>query len=576
MTDNGSSFNKVYFPLLLSVSALLVFLALFIFRAVDDNRLTSWNWAFHVVDVNVVFIVLVPGLIAAHVLSKISLPESRAPLYLFILSFIICIPFWKEPEVILDASRYFTQAKHLKEYGIKYFLTEWGRTVHAWTDLPLIPFLYGLTFKYFGESRISVQVLATSFFSLTVICTYLTGKELWDENLGFHAALMLLGIPYLFTQVPLMLVDIATMSFLIFSVFTFVKALKRGGMWIPVSSMAMFLAVFSKYSTWMMLSVLGITILVFLMKPSEPRTYPVSGHQIPASRIRIQYFRRALMTSLLAIFFIGVVIYLKFDVISEQINLLLSYQKPALKGWSESFVSTFFYQIHPFITLAAIYSFYAAIRKRDLKYLIICWLAVLILFLSIKRIRYILPSFPMFTLMAAYGLQEIKNKELQRFTVLTAVISSMVISLFIYLPFLQKMSSANIMQAGRYLNTIEAQEVEVITLPPRSFTINPAVAVPVLDLFTDKDIHYNYVEISPPDIVKTLPLRFTWDYKNPDYYANNRHGEKKGPVVIITTEHEENIPGHIQDRIARYRKIAEFRETSGFFRFSPDVIVYQP
>ncbi len=385
----------------------------------------------------------------------------------------------------------------------------------------------------------------------------------------------MLGMPYLFTQVPLMLVDIATMSLLTFSVYTFIMALKRGGMWTLVSSIAVFLAVFSKYSTWMMLSVLGITFLVFLTRPSEI-LHPDSGCQISHARGRTQYFKHALITSLLALFFTGIVIYLKFDVISEQLHLLIEYQKPALKGWSESFVSTFFYQIHPFITLAGIYSFYSAIRKRDVKYLIICWLAVLILFLSIKRIRYILPAFPMFTLMAAYGIQEIRNKELRIFTVLTAVISSIVIALFVYLPFLKNMSSVNIMQAGKYLNTIEAQGVEVMTLPPRSFTMNPAVAVPVLDLFTDKDIHYNYLKIAPPEMVKTLPLRFTWDYKNPDYYARNSDREQKKPVVIITTEHEENIPEQIGDRIVDYRKIAEFRKTSGFFRFSPDVIVYQP
>ncbi len=176
MSDNTSSFNKFYYPVLILLFALLVFLALFIFRSVDDNRLTSWNWAFHVVDVNVIFLILLPGLIGAYVLSKISLPGSHASLYVFILSFIVCIPFWKEPEVILDASRYFTQAKHLKEYGIRYFLTEWGRNVHAWTDMPLIPFLYGLAFKFFGENRISIQVLSTLFFSTTVIFTYHIGK----------------------------------------------------------------------------------------------------------------------------------------------------------------------------------------------------------------------------------------------------------------------------------------------------------------------------------------------------------------------------------------------------------------
>ena len=95
------------------------------------------------------------------------------------------MPFWKVPEVIVDASRYFTQAKHLDVYGIGYFLREWGRDINIWTDMPLIPFLYGLIFKLFGESRIYIQAFTTLLFSLTVVLTYNIGKTLWDETVGF-------------------------------------------------------------------------------------------------------------------------------------------------------------------------------------------------------------------------------------------------------------------------------------------------------------------------------------------------------------------------------------------------------
>jgi hypothetical protein len=94
----------------------------------------------------------------------------------------------------VDASRYFTQAKHLELYGVKYFVSEWGKDINAWTDMPLVPFLYGVVFSIFGETRIYIQILNTTFFSLTAVLTFELGKILWDEETGFFAG-VLLGAP---------------------------------------------------------------------------------------------------------------------------------------------------------------------------------------------------------------------------------------------------------------------------------------------------------------------------------------------------------------------------------------------
>ncbi|MEN8264367.1 MAG: glycosyltransferase family 39 protein [Nitrospirota bacterium] len=570
--------TKIYHPISIALSTLLVFALLFIFRQVDDNRLTSWNWAFAGVDVSSIIIILIIGLIAAYGLSRLSFHERHPFIFLTASSFIVCYLLWGAPEVIVDVSRYFTQAKHLNEYGVKYFLKEWGNDINAWTDLPLLPLLYGLIFKVFGENRVYIQIFTMFLFAMTAVCNYLLGKTLWGENTGFNAGLLLLGIPYLLIQTPFMLVDIATMSFLTFSLYTFIMALKKGSKWAIISSMAIFLAVFSKYSTWMLLSVLGMTFLVHLMKPYELLTPPGSKLHISIARLRMRCIKNASLTALFAGIFIGIVILLKFEVITEQINLLLTYQKPALKGWSESFISTFFYHIHPFITLASLYSLYAAIKKKDMKYAIISWLVFLIILLWIKRIRYILPIFPMLTLMAAYGFQAIKDKQVRRFAVLSAVVSSLIIALFVYLPFLQKMSSVNLMNAGKYIDALEAPAVKVLTIPSKTLTINPAVSVPVLDLFTDKDIYYDYEKITPPAKVKTSPLRFTWSYKNPAYYkitARNAPDDNI-PIIIITSGQVYALPEYVQGKIKRYRKTVEFDSTTGFFRYSPVVLVYQP
>jgi hypothetical protein len=257
----------------------------------------------------------------------------------------------------------------------------------------------------------------------------------------------------------------------------------------------------------------------------------------------------------------------------------MSYQKPGLTWWGESFVSTFFYQTHPFISIAALFSLYMAFKKRDFSILIISWFIILVFVLQIKRSRYILILFPMFTLMASYGLQRIKSIELKRFVVYSIVSSSLVIALFVYSPFLQKMSSANFKDAGRFLNSTDYPYVEVITLPFKGTKVNPAIAVPMLDLFMEKEISYQYdtLSILPFEKIRESSVRFTWGYKNPEYYETIRRNENEKPaVVIISNELAEQLPEYAREKIKRYDKVKVFQKTTGLFRYNPFVTVYQP
>ncbi|MEE8480106.1 MAG: hypothetical protein V3T59_02575, partial [Desulfobacterales bacterium] len=157
--------KKIDYILLISLLLLCTFATLFIFRTIDDNSLTRWQWTFAKADIILIYPLFILGIFLAYMTSKISFPERILAPFLFLSSFFISALFWREPEVIVDVSRYFTQAKHLEMYGIEYFFKEWGKDISAWTDLPLIPFLYGLIFKFFGESRIYIQIATTTFFS---------------------------------------------------------------------------------------------------------------------------------------------------------------------------------------------------------------------------------------------------------------------------------------------------------------------------------------------------------------------------------------------------------------------------
>jgi hypothetical protein len=543
-----------------------MFQLLFVFRYLDNNRLTSWQWVFAGVDLPILLVSLVIGIIAAYGFSRSSIPDRHPVAVLFIFSFLLGGLFWKEPEVIVDTSRYFTQAKHLELYGVGYFIREWGRALNAWTDLPLLPFLYGIIFKVFGESRVYIQVLNTFLFSMTTVCAYFIGKALWNKEIGFNAGMLLSGIPYLLTQIPLMLADVGTMCFVLFSVLALTYALLRGGFWVLIAPVAVTSAFFSKFSSWIMLSVLCVIFTVFAVD----KTLPL--------QTRHRLLKRGISVVMITLIPVALIVMYKYDVLSEQIRLLITYQKPALSGWRESFVSTYLFQIHALITMAALFSLYAAVRRRDIRYSIICWLPLLVIVAWVERIRYIVPIFPMLVLMAAYGLDEVRNRELRRFIVFGTVSVSLVIAIFVYLPFLKKMGTANLLEAGRYLDSLDTPSVEVITLPPKDFVINPAVSVPVLDLFTRKEISYAYKEARPPEEISRSPLRFTWTYENPLYYRSDhdRDFTEERPLVIITTGHREILTQHIQERLRGYRKSSEFRTTTGVFQYSPDVIIHEP
>ncbi len=547
---------------LVALLGLIGFLILYNLRILDDNRLTSWLWVFSEINVLTIFLILTAGYMLAYGFTKSSIPERKPITFLFLSSFFAVTFLWSEPELIVDASRYFVQAKHLELYGIGYFVTEWGKEIVVWTDLPLIPLLYGLVFKFFGESRLGIQIFNTLLFSGTVVLTFLIGKQLWNRTVGLYGGLLLLGMPYLLTQVPLMLVDVPTMFFLTLAIFTTIMALRQNGiLTIAAAAIAITLAMLSKYSAWLMLSILPIIVLCHFSLGWK------------------RLMQRASMIALGAIMLMGVFILVKFDVVSEQLRLLLSYQLPALERWGESLISTFLFQIHPFISLAALFSVYCAIKRKDITYIIIGWLLFLIIVLEINRSRYIVVTLPMLALMAAYGISEIKNIKISRFVASSTVVSALVIAIFAYLPFLQQTSIINIERAGKYLDSINADRIEVVVLPQVRSSINPAVSVPLLDLYTKKTLVYRYDEkqdVTPASIRKS-PLRFTWQYKNPEYFKIDASASgKRIPIAIILSSYDQELPDQIKKKITGYRLAKELGTSDSVFRYTTIVRVYEP
>jgi len=574
----GSLFKKKWHVLSITLSNVAVFLLLYIFRDADDNRLTSWKWAFADTELGLTVLIILVGMVFTYVLLDSPITWQRPSLFLFSVSFAVSAVFWQVPEVIIDASRYFTQAKHLEMYGATHFFSEWGRGIYAWTDLPLVPFLYGLIFNIFGETRALIQVFISIIFSGTVVLAYLIGKSLWNEETGFIAGVLLWGIPYIFSQTPLMLVDVPAMFFLTLSIYVFIRAMEKGGIWLPVSAVSVFCTVFSKYSAWLMLSVIAVVFLVYLLKSREnrlPVTDTVNRRPVPGF-LTCAY--RGISVVLITGVLVSIAVYFKYDLILDQMIFLREYQAPGLSRWGESFVSTFLYQIHPFITIAALYSVYEAVRKKDLKFLIISWLVLLVVILQIRRSRYVMVVFPMVTLMASYGLQKILALEIRRYTASCIVALSLTVAMFAYMPLLQSMGLVNLRNAGIFLDSVNAEKVQVFTLPSAKSTVNPSVAVPLLDLYTAKDIlyHYDNSVSLPSGRIETSPIRFTWGYQNPEYYVRAQTGPVSNMIAVITNRGDDSLPGPIGEKLKGYERIRVFEAADDLFLYSPVVTVYSP
>jgi hypothetical protein len=274
----------------------------------------------------------------------------------------------------------------------------------------------------------------------------------------------------------------------------------------------------------------------------------------------------------------GSVFLLKSDIMLSQIAFLSEYQAPGLKRWGESFISTFLFQTHPFITISAIISFYFAIKRRDVKFIIISWLIILVLLLQIRRSRYVMVIFPMFTLMASYGLCCLKSSDLKRYIVTSIAAFSLIVAVFAYLPFLRTMSEENLHSAGTYLNTIDAPFIRVITIPSETSVANPAVSVPVLDLYTHKRIGYQYDArtVPPLEKIQESPLRFTWEYTNPGYYQTSIPVDNVYRAVAVISNGKDELPDNVNEELNGYEQKIIFNTTTGIFRYDPVVRIFQP
>lgn len=525
---------------------------LYIARSADGNALTSWRWTFTGARVLRSMLVLVAAMLVALTISRIRLRGRLLSALVPCAAGAAVIPLWSEPELVLDSARYLVQAKFVVEHGIAYFLREWGRGIDAWTDLPLVPFLYGLVFSIAGESRACAQALDTLLFAATSLVTLQIGKMLWGEDAGSDAAVLLLGIPFLLVQVPLLLVDVPAMFFLTLSAWAFLWTAQKGGA-LPVAacSLAAGAAALAKYSLWPMLLV-------------------VAAGSTAAATDRRRAFPRTLAALLLACLLVAAAVAARPEVFERQARLLASFQWSGLGRWQEGFLSTFLFQTHPFVTALALFGGARALAARDARFLFAGGSLLLALALGSVRARYVVPLFPLVALAGSYGLAAMRDGGTRRFVGLCVAASSLVVAYGAYLPFLRGTSLANLTRAGEYLDRLEGPVIEVHALPQRLSSGSTFAAIPLLGYATRKRIACpeEWPVVGDHPAVRASSLRFSWEMRRPPFYAAGAT-YAGAPVVVISGEALGETPP-----APSLRERARFAATSDVFKYQTFVTVY--
>jgi hypothetical protein len=188
-----------------------------------------------------------------------------------------------------------------------------------------------------------------------------------------------------------------------------------------------------------------------------------------------------------------------------------------------------------------------------------------------------IPLLPFIAMMAAYGIVAFRETQVRRFCGCMIVSSSLVILYVLYLPFLHTTSMMNIKRAGEALNNLEDEFINVTVLPQETSEGSTFIAIPLLDLFTEKQIisRQSWPHTKPDHLSAHSPLLFTWTQNKPAYYElpEDQNPIPRPLVVISSGNVGDEAYRHLLDTIPS-TGFSHFTRRSGVFRYRTMVSVY--
>ena len=135
---------------------------------------------------------------------------------------------------------------------------------------------------------------------------------------------------------------------------------------------------------------------------------------------------------------------------------------------------------------------------------------------------------------------------------------------------------SNLQQAGIFIDSLPSEAVEVFCLPQVNSFGNTAVAVPILDLYTDKVIFQEQEWNTEDGLLRAqnVSLRFSWELTQPAYYRGEKYAGKKLPLVIISAQPISRIPPLLSEKYPDSKVVRKFTASSKVFRFQSFVTIF--
>jgi 4-amino-4-deoxy-L-arabinose transferase-like glycosyltransferase len=202
------------------------------------------------------------------------LNERFIVLLLFVASVVIAISLWSVPEINPDAVLWNYQARYVAENSIVSFLAGFGSVVTSSSGLPVPSLMFGIAYTLFGIHRYVIQALNSTLFGLITVLAYFVGKNVFDdERIGTYSGICFLSSPFILSQVPLMLVDVASSFFIVLGIYCFTVLVKtRKILWGAMSAVPFALALLSKLtSAFVLVPVMIVIFAVGLLRSKQRR-----------------------------------------------------------------------------------------------------------------------------------------------------------------------------------------------------------------------------------------------------------------------------------------------------------------
>ncbi len=488
---------------------------------------------------------LAVSLVLAHYLSGRMEPESLGAYTLPMAVFLVLLTLHTMPELNPDAARYFSEAKFLAEEGVGSFFGEWGRRLYVYVDQPLVPFIYGVLFTLFGESRLVIQAYNFLLYSLLTLLVYRTAEHLWGTRAGVFSGMLMLASPYVLSRVPLTLVD-TTLSFLTAALaYTLLTGLTRGDTKrLVLAGVCTAMIPFTKLTGVVYLLPLALVPLVLHLRGErwKPRLLTVP----------------LILGIALAL---PLLLYLQ-PVLREQLvtAMVLRARMPVWSG-TESVWNMLLHQFSAPVTILAIASLYLSYRARDRGILLpLLWFLVPLALYHDTRIRYMIPAYPALAMLAGVGLFRLSqgDRRMACFLAIATVLGSLSMLYLAYVPFAQANSAADLMRAAKYAERIPVDTIDMYALYPASYNSSLALLIPLFDLHSSKQVVVRGESLMPTREItpEQRNVSWTWSYELPGYYF--RLAPPSDLVGVISPMYYPYLPPMLRERLQNYTLIRTF------------------